>query len=146
MTNSADSDQTAPSGQEQSDLGLHCLFVCLCCVFTAQSTQWGHVERGQFTLPHFYWAGLVLKAVDQYCAHSFARNWQLPFLNQQKGENDRRKNFMIKSPQKNVANLQPPDHQSDVHPTEPPIPASALFVQAILSETLVYKVLRHYLY
>ena len=26
-----------------------CLFVCLCWGFTAQSTQWGHVERGQFT-------------------------------------------------------------------------------------------------
>ena len=25
------------------------LFVCLCWGFTAQSTQWGHVERGQFT-------------------------------------------------------------------------------------------------
>ena len=24
-------------------------FVCLCWGFTAQSTQWGHVERGQFT-------------------------------------------------------------------------------------------------
>ena len=33
--------------------------------------------------------------VNQYCAHSFARNWQLPFLNQWKGENDRRKYFMI---------------------------------------------------
>ena len=33
--------------------------------------------------------------VNQYCAHSFARNWQLPFLNQQKGENERRKYFMI---------------------------------------------------
>ena len=42
--------------------------------------------------------------VNQYCAHSFARNWQLPFLNQQKGENDRRKHFIIKSPRKNVAN------------------------------------------
>ena len=29
-------------------------------VFMAQSTQWGHVERGQFTYPHVYWAGLVL--------------------------------------------------------------------------------------
>ena len=29
-------------------LGLFCLFV-LCWGFTAQSTQWGHVERGQFT-------------------------------------------------------------------------------------------------
>ena len=25
------------------------LFVCLCWGFTAQSTQWGHVEHGQFT-------------------------------------------------------------------------------------------------
>ena len=23
--------------------------VCLCWGFTAQSTQWGHAERGQFT-------------------------------------------------------------------------------------------------
>ena len=29
------------------------------------------------------------------CAHSFARNWQLSFLNQRKGENERRKYFMI---------------------------------------------------
>ena len=61
----------------------------------AESTQWGHVEGSQFTKPHAYWAGLVLQAVNQYCAHSFARNWQLPFLNQRKGENDRRKYFMI---------------------------------------------------
>ena len=33
--------------------------------------------------------------VNQYCAYSFARNWQLHFLNQQKGENDHRKYFMI---------------------------------------------------
>ena len=45
----------------------------------------------QLTLPHFSWAGLD----HQYSAHSFARNWQLPFLNQWKGENDRRKEFMI---------------------------------------------------
>ena len=67
------------------------------------SIQWGHVEHGQFTKPHFYLAGLVLKAVNQYCAHSFARNWQLTFLNQRKGENDRRKYFIIQSPRKNVA-------------------------------------------
>ena len=36
------------------------------------------------------------QVVNQYCAHSFARNWKLPFLNQRKGENDRRKYFMIK--------------------------------------------------
>ena len=33
--------------------------------------------------------------VNQYCAHSSARNWQLPFLNQKKGENDRTKYFLI---------------------------------------------------
>ena len=33
--------------------------------------------------------------VYQYCAHSFARNWKLPYLNQLKGENDHRKYFMI---------------------------------------------------
>ena len=33
--------------------------------------------------------------VNQYCAHSFTRNWQLPFLNQRKGENDCRIYFMI---------------------------------------------------
>ena len=61
-------------------------FVCLCYGFTAQSTQWVHVEHSQFTSPHFYWAGLVLKAFNQYCAHFFTRKWQLPFLNQRKGE------------------------------------------------------------
>ena len=25
------------------------LYICLCWGFTAQSTQWGHVKRGQFT-------------------------------------------------------------------------------------------------
>ena len=42
-----------------------------------------------------YWAGLVLYVVNQYCAHSFARNWQLSFLHQRKGESDHRKYFMI---------------------------------------------------
>ena len=32
----------------------------------------------------------------------FRQNWQLPFLNQRKGENDRRKYFMIKSDCMNV--------------------------------------------
>ena len=47
---------------------------CLCCGFTAQSTQWGHVERGQFTQQHFYWPVIVLLADNQYFAHSF---WEL---------------------------------------------------------------------
>ena len=36
-----------------------------------------------------------LSSLSGYCAHSLANNWQLPFLNQRKGENDRRKYFMI---------------------------------------------------
>ena len=56
-------------------------FVYLCWGFTAQSTH--GVMSSAVSLP------------SQYCAHSFARNWQLPFLNQQKEENDRRKYFMI---------------------------------------------------
>ena len=35
------------------------------------------------------------KWLTNICAHSFARNRQLAFLNQQKGENDHRKYFMI---------------------------------------------------
>ena len=54
------------------------------------------------------------------------------------------------------SNLWPPDHQSDTHPTEPPRLAdqtapsraiwsgSTLFACAILSETLVYKILDIY--
>ena len=58
--------------------------------------------------------------VNQYCAHSFARNWQLPILNQQKGENDSRND---QTPRQNVAdfwgsNPQPPDHQLDAQPAE----------------------------
>ena len=65
-----------------------------------------------------YWAGLVLKAVKHYCAHSFARNWQLPFLNQRKGENDRRIYFMINLhermlPTSTGLNPRPPGLQSD---------------------------------
>ena len=55
---------------------------------------------------------------------------------QRKGENDRRKYFMIKSPRKNVdggSNPQPPDHQSDAHPTEPPRQAVSC-INTILSD------------
>ena len=80
---------------DKANIYLDTPLICLCWGFTAQSTPWGLAERGQFTWPHFYWAGLVLQAVNQYCAQSFARNWQLPFLNQRKGENSRRKYFRV---------------------------------------------------
>ena len=49
----------------------------------------------------------------------------LPFLNQQQGEKDCRKYFMINLHERMLLtwqglNPQPPDHQSDTHPTEPP--------------------------
>ena len=47
------------------------------------------------SFPNHTLLGRLSQAVNQYCAHSFARNRQLPFLNQRKGENDRRKYFMI---------------------------------------------------
>ena len=40
--------------------------------------------------------------VNQYRAHSFARNWQVPFLNQRKGENYRRKYSMINLHERNL--------------------------------------------
>ena len=44
----------------------------------------------------------VLGSLPVLSAHSFASNWQLPFLNQWKGENGRRNLFMTKSQRKNV--------------------------------------------
>ena len=73
---------------------------------------YGPVNRmGSCWAPSVYLSTLLLgrlsppssQPVYQYCAYSFARNWQMPFLNQWKGENDRRKYFMIKSPRKYVA-------------------------------------------
>ena len=54
---SEDSDQTGHIMLEGmfSDLAAGTVFwqtetiICLCWGFTAQSTQWGHVKRGQFT-------------------------------------------------------------------------------------------------
>ena len=45
--------------------------------------------------PHCFWASL-LGSLPVLSAHSLASNWQLPFLNQRKGENDHRNYFMTK--------------------------------------------------
>ena len=63
------------------------------------------------------------KSLNQYCAHSFTRNWQLPHELADKGDNESRKYFMINLhgrmlPTQWGLNLQPPDHQSNAHPTE----------------------------
>ena len=61
----------------------------------------GHFGRGQLTYPHCSWASL-LGSLSVLGVHSFASNWQLPFLNQWKGENGHRNLFMTKSQRKNV--------------------------------------------
>ena len=117
--------------------------LCLCCshiisggivkkkylviVVLTQSTHC-HVKCDQFTQPLFYWEGLVLWAINLYCAHSFAKAWQLPFLNKRKGENDCRKYFRINSTKEccRPSRGQTPDHQLDAHPTEPPRSAEYL--------------------
>ena len=58
-------------------------------------------------------------SIYQYCAHSFIRIWQLPFLNQLKAKNDRRKYFMIKSPWKNVADPSEVDPKTAWSPVRP---------------------------
>ena len=73
-----------------------------------------------------------IRVVNQYCAHSFTRNWQLPLLNQRKGKNDRRKYSMINLKERMLAtrrgsNLHTPDLQSNAHPSEPPRPALRWF-------------------
>ena len=94
-------DQTkqnnAPNGPRQAKL-------CLQAYFLFVSRFYGPVNpMGPCRARSIYLATrllgrlspLILLAVNQYCAHSFARNWQLPFLNQRKRENDRRKYFII---------------------------------------------------
>ena len=46
------------------------------CVEVLRPSQPNGVMSSAVSLPNhtFYWAGLVLSAVNQYCAHSFARN------------------------------------------------------------------------
>ena len=100
-------------------LFLHENIVCLCWGLRPIQPNVFLSSAVSLLKPHFYWAGLVLEAVNQYCKHSFPRNWQLSFLNQRKEENDHRTYFMINL-HKRMSNLQLPDHQSDAHPTEPP--------------------------
>ena len=55
------------------------------------------VMLGMISLPNhtFFLGRLSSKRLTSTFAHSFTRNWQVPFSNQRKGENDRRKYFMI---------------------------------------------------
>ena len=67
----------------------------LCWCFTALRHISGHFGRGQLSISPCSWARL-LGSLQVLSAYSFANNWQLPFLNQGKGENGRRNYFMTK--------------------------------------------------
>ena len=73
------------------------VMVSLCGCFTAPRHILGHFWRDQLlvTYPYCSWASL-LGSLQVLSAHSFASNWQLPFLNQRKEENGRRNYFMTK--------------------------------------------------
>ena len=68
--------------------------------------------------------------------HILSPETDLPILDHRKGENDRRKYFMISLHERMLpapagSNLQPPDHQSDAHPTEPPRPNTHTWLEPI---------------
>ena len=67
--------------------------LCGCWCFMALWHILGHFGRGQLSYPHCSWTSL-LGSLQVLSAHSFANNWQLPFLKQRKGENGRKKYFM----------------------------------------------------
>ena len=69
------------------------LFVCL--RFYGPVNSMGSCRARSVHLTALLLDSIVFSAVNQYCALSFTRNWQLPFFNQLKGDNDRRKYFMI---------------------------------------------------
>ena len=62
-----------------------------------QPSQSFRVMSGVVSLPNHTFPGqaTISKQLTNTCAQSFARNWQLPFLNQLEGQNDHRKYFMI---------------------------------------------------
>ena len=104
--------------------------ICFCQVNLLGSDR----QRSVYLITHFLGGLSRLKRLISTCAHSFSWIWQLPFLNQRKGENHRRKYFMMVGREWPIStkecfwalrgsNPQPPDDQPDAHPTGPPRPA-----------------------
>ena len=77
------------------------------CLFSLTLCQqyFSHIG-GQLTYTHCSWADLdLLSGLPVLIAHTFASNWQLPFLNQQQEENNHRNYFMINLHESNMAGL-----------------------------------------
>ena len=69
------------------------MLLLFCGCFMALRHFSGHFGCSQWTYQHCSWASL-LGSLPVLSAHSFANDWQLPFLNQRKGENGHRNYFM----------------------------------------------------
>ena len=92
--------------------------VCLVLCLTSQSTTMIMSRRSVHLTTNFSLASLTKRLTITFCAHTFACNWQQPFLNQQKGGEWPKKLFHDQSPQKYgtgpESNLRPLDMKSDM--------------------------------
>ena len=101
------------------------VLLLLCWCFTALrhfSVHFGHV---QLTYPYCSWASLLV-SLPVLSAHSYASNWQLPFLNQRKEmavEIISWPNSTKECCRTWGSNSQPSAYQADADPTELPCPA-----------------------
>ena len=108
----------------------------LCCV-VLQPSQPNGIMSSTVNLPNHTFTGQAQSTKRlTSIVHSFARNWQLAFLNQQKGENDCSKNFMIDLhrrmlPTRQGSNPQLSDHHWDAHPNEPPRPSYRVEIKCL---------------
>ena len=101
--------------------------ICFVCVEVSQPSQPNGVMSSAVSLPYHSFTG---QALSSKWLTSIV-HILLPFLNQQKGENNCRNYFMINFQERMLPtqwgfNLQPPDHLSDTHPIEPMRPSSLL--------------------
>ena len=103
------------------------LLFCWC--FTVLRHFSGHFGRSQLIYPPCSLASL-LGSLQVLSAHSFTSNWQMPFLNPRKGQNDRRIIIVWPISTKKCcwtwgSNSRPFAYQANAHTTELPRPAGA---------------------
>ena len=109
----------------------------LCWCFKALHFS-GHFGRGQLTHPHCSWASL-LDILQVLGAHSFAGSWQLPFLNQQTGENGHRNDFMTNLYERMLpdvriesATVRIPSGCGSDRATSPAVPMSPVYLTSLV--------------
>ena len=74
-------------------------------ILRPKSTLLRSFHDDYLTYSHFPWQSLSLRRLTRICTHTFASNWQLPFLNQRMGENDRNNYFLINLHERYLAEL-----------------------------------------